>query len=560
MIRSLQISNYALIDSLELDFSPGFNIITGETGAGKSIMLGALGLLLGAKAESRVIRNADRKSVVEALFEVSGNNALADWAVRNDIEWDGRECILRREIAPGGRTRAFINDSPVTLALLSEAGAMLIDIHSQHQNRLLGSTEFQREILDTIGGNLTLLADYREKWAVLRRVEKELQETRKEIETSRADEEFIRFRLGQLEEARLVAGEQEDLEGERELQANMTGIKQSLTDSLDALSESDYSVLTQLSEALNAMADLSEVIDGVPQLSERLESARVEIQDIAETLGDYDNNLAADPRALEEIEERLEEIYSLQKRHKVDSVEALIAIRDDLRRRLDCLEDADVALSDLENAVKKARKSAEAAAKKLTAARQAAAKTFADELTATARPLGMANLNCDIAVEPAELGPDGADRIEFRFAFNKNQTPIAVTGAASGGEISRLMLCLKSIVAGKLGLPTIVFDEVDTGVSGDVAGRMGEMMARMSTAIQVITITHLPQVAALGDSHFKVYKEDDAAATHTRARVLNNEERRGELALMLSGSETDTAALAAADTLLSRRSITKNQE
>lgn len=560
MIRSLQISNYALIDSLELEFSPGFNIITGETGAGKSIMLGALGLLLGAKAESRVIRNADRKSVVEALFEVSGNNALADWAVRNDIEWDGRECILRREIAPGGRTRAFINDSPVTLALLSEAGAMLIDIHSQHQNRLLGSTEFQREILDTIGGNLTLLADYREKWAVLRRVEKELQETRKEIETSRADEEFIRFRLGQLEEARLVAGEQEDLEGERELQANMTGIKQSLTDSLDALSESDYSVLTQLSEALNAMADLSEVIDGVQQLSERLESARVEIQDIAETLGDYDNNLAADPRALEEIEERLEEIYSLQKRHKVDSVEALIAIRDDLRRRLDCLEDADVALSDLENAVKKARKSAEAAAKKLTAARQAAAKTFADELTATARPLGMANLNCDIAVEPAELGPDGADRIEFRFAFNKNQTPIAVTGAASGGEISRLMLCLKSIVAGKLGLPTIVFDEVDTGVSGDVAGRMGEMMARMSTAIQVITITHLPQVAALGDSHFKVYKEDDAAATHTRARVLNNEERRGELALMLSGSETDTAALAAADTLLSRRSITKNQE
>lgn len=560
MIRSLQISNYALIDSLELDFSPGFNIITGETGAGKSIMLGALGLLLGAKAESRVIRNADKKSVVEALFEVSGNNALAEWAMNNDIEWDGRECILRREIAPGGRTRAFINDSPVTLALLSEAGAMLIDIHSQHQNRLLGSAEFQREILDTIGGNLTLLADYREKWAVLRRVEKELQETRKEIETSRADEEFIRFRLGQLEEARLVAGEQEDLEGERELQANMTGIKQSLTDSLDALSESDYSVLTQLSEALNAMADLSEVIDGVQQLSERLESARVEIQDIAETLSDYDNNLAADPRALEEIEERLEEIYSLQKRHKVDSVEALIAIRDDLRRRLDCLEDADVALSDLENAVKKARKSAEAAAKKLTAARQAAAKTFADELTATARPLGMANLNCDIAVEPAELGPDGADRIEFRFAFNKNQTPIAVTGAASGGEISRLMLCLKSIVAGKLGLPTIVFDEVDTGVSGDVAGRMGEMMARMSTAIQVITITHLPQVAALGDSHFKVYKEDDAAATHTRARVLNNEERRHELALMLSGSETDTAALAAADTLLSRRSITKNQE
>lgn len=560
MIRSLQISNYALIDSLELEFSPGFNIITGETGAGKSIMLGALGLLLGAKAESRVIRNAEKKSVVEALFDVSGNKSLADWAARNDIEWNASECILRREIAPGGRTRAFINDSPVTLALLSEAGSMLIDIHSQHQNRLLGSAEFQREIIDTIGGNVTLLADYREKWDVLRRAEKKLQETRKEIETNRADEEFIRFRLGQLEEARLVAGEQEELENERELQANMTGIKQSLTDSLDALSESDYSALAQLSEALNAMADLNDVIDGVQQLSERLESARVEIQDIAETLGDYDNNLSADPRALNEIEERLAEIYALQKRHKVDSVEALIAIRDDMRRRLDCLDDADAALADLENAVRTARKNAVAAAEKLTAARRTAAKTFAEEIVATARPLGMSNLNCEIAVDAAELGSDGADHIEFRFAFNKNQIPVAVAGAASGGEISRLMLCLKSIVAGKLGLPAIVFDEVDTGVSGDVAGRMGEMMARMSAAIQVITITHLPQVAALGDSHFKVYKEDDAAATHTRARVLNNEERRHELALMLSGSETDSAALAAADTLLCRRSITKKQK
>lgn len=554
MIRSLQISNYALIDSLTLDFSCGFNIITGETGAGKSIMLGALGLLLGARADSRVISRSDKKSVVEAVFTVAGNEKLSEWAARNDIEWDTDECILRREIAPGGRARAFINDSPVTLALLAEAGSMLIDIHSQHQNRLLGSAEFQREILDSIGGNSALLSDYREKWTALRTVEKKLEETKSVIETNRADEEFIRFRLGQLEEARLVAGEQEELEGERELQANMTGVKQNLTDALEALSNSDYSVLSQLSEAGDSLADLTEVLDGVQQLAERLESARVEIQDIAETLSDYDNNLAADPCALEEIEERLAEIYSLEKRHKVDSVEALIEIRDDLRGRLSQLEDADVAIADLEAAVKSARKAAETSAKKLTAARVKAAGLFAGELTEAARPLGMANLNCEIAVDSASLGPDGADSIEFRFAFNKNQKPISVTGAASGGEISRLMLCLKSIVAGKLGLPTIVFDEVDTGVSGDVAGRMGEMMARMANDIQVVTITHLPQVAALGDTHFKVYKEDDASETHTHVRRLSEQNRRAELALMLSGSETDASALAAADTLLARRS------
>lgn len=553
MIRSLHISNYALIDTLTLDFAPGFNIITGETGAGKSIMLGALGLLLGAKAESKAIRQSDRKSVVEAVFSVEGNAPLAAWAVKNDIEWDPSECIMRREIAPGGRTRAFINDSPVTVSLLGEAGAMLIDIHSQHQNRLLGSSGFQQQILDSIGECGELLTEYKGKWSALRAAEKKLDATVKAIEANRADEEFIRFRLGQLEDARLVAGEQEELESERELQANMTGIKQSLTSALEALSDSDYSATSQLADAIDAMGDLTEVLDGVQQLIERLESAKVEVQDIAETLSDYDNNLSADPRVLEEIEERLTEIYALENRHKVDSVEALISIRDDFRSRLSQLEDADVEVADLKKAVKNARSEADSVAKKLTEARTTAARNFAKELTEIARPLGMANLVCEIAVEHASLGPDGADSIEFRFAFNKNQTPIAVSGAASGGEISRLMLCLKAIVAGKLGLPTVIFDEVDTGVSGDVAGRMGEMMARMARSIQVITITHLPQVAALGDSHFKVYKEDDAAATHTRARVLNNEERRSELALMLSGSATDKAAIAAADTLLSRR-------
>lgn len=553
MIRSLQISNYALIDSLTLDFSPGFNIITGETGAGKSIMLGALGLLLGAKAETRAIRNSDKKSVVEGVFGVEGYDLAADWAAENDIEWDGRECILRREIAPGGRTRAFINDIPVPVSRLGELGAMLIDIHSQHQNRLLGAADFQRQILDSIAGNAPLLADYHAKWTALRQAEKKLADTEKTIQADAADEEFLRFRLGQLEEAQLTPGEQEELENEREMQANMTGIKESLTSALEALGSTDESATSLLAAAIDSLADLSEVLEDVQPLIERLESARVEIEDIYQTVADYDNNLAADPSALEEIEERLAEIYSLQKRFKVDSVEELIKLRDDLRERLGYLEGSDLELNELKKAVKTARTAAEAAAKKLTATRLDAARAFAAELAEAARPLGMANLNCEIAVETAPLGPEGADAIEFRFAFNKNQKPIPVSGAASGGEISRLMLCLKAIVAGKLGLPTVIFDEVDTGVSGDVAGRMGEMMARMAESIQVITITHLPQVAALGESHFKVYKEDDAAATHTRARALSDKERRAELALMLSGSETDAAALATADTLLSRR-------
>ena len=553
MIRSLQISNYALIDSLTLEFSPGFNIITGETGAGKSIMLGALGLLLGAKADSRAIRQSDKKSVVEGVFDVSGYESAAAWAAENDVEWDGGECILRREIAPGGRTRAFINDSPVPVARLGELGAMLIDIHSQHQNRLLGAADFQRQILDSIAANSALLADYQKKWSALRGAERRLADTEKKIHSDKADEEFLRFRLSQLEDAQLTPGEQEELESEREVQANMTGIKENLTSALDSLGNSDYSAVSQIATAIDSLSELTEVLEDVQPLIERLESAKVEIEDIFETVSDFDNNLSADPRALEDIEERLAEIYSLQQRFKADSVEKLIELRDDLRNRLGLLEGSDLELNELKKAVKSARSAAEAVAAKLTEQRLKAAKAFEKELSEAARPLGMANLVCEIAVEPAPLGADGADAIEFRFAFNKNQKPIPVSGAASGGEISRLMLCLKSIVAGKLGLPTVIFDEVDTGVSGDVAGRMGEMMAKMARAIQVITITHLPQVAALGESHFKVYKEDDAAATHTRARALSNEERRAELALMLSGSESDSAALATADTLLSRR-------
>lgn len=553
MISRLHIANYALIDSLNIEFTEGLNIITGETGAGKSIILGALGLLLGARADAKAIRRSDCKSVVEAIFNVEGLEALAAWAEENNLDWDARECILRREITPSGRSRAFVNDTPVNLTQLAELGSQLIDIHSQNQNRLLASPDYQLKIVDSIADNAALLGRYQSDYSAWRKAVRALDAAQKALEQNRADQEFIAFRLAQLDEAQLVAGEQEELENERELQSNMTEIKQLLTEALDSLTNGESSVLANLSQAVEATEGLSEVLEDATELARRLDSARLEIQDITETLSDYDSNLGADPSALEQIEERLSDLYSLERRHGVETVEQLIQIREDLRSRLEAIDNGDMAIDELRRAAEVALKAATATAAKLSARRREAAVTFADELIEVARPLGMPNLRCEVAIEPLKaLSPSGADALEFRFAFNKNQQPQTVGGSASGGEVSRLMLSIKSIVAGRLQLPSIVFDEVDTGVSGDVANRMGAMMLNISKKLQVITITHLPQVAARGVSHYKVFKEDDSEATHTRIRRLGADERRGELALMLSGSSTDAAALANADSLLNK--------
>ena len=553
MISRLHIANYALIDSLNIEFTEGLNIITGETGAGKSIILGALGLLLGARADAKAIRRSDCKSVVEAIFNVEGLEALAAWAEENNLDWDARECILRREITPSGRSRAFVNDTPVNLTQLAELGSQLIDIHSQNQNRLLASPDYQLKIVDSIADNAALLGRYQSDYSAWRKAVRALDAAQKALEQNRADQEFIAFRLAQLDEAQLVAGEQEELENERELQSNMTEIKQLLTEALDSLTNGESSVLANLSQAVEATEGLSEVLEDATELARRLDSARLEIQDITETLSDYDSNLGADPSALEQIEERLSDLYSLERRHGVETVEQLIQIREDLRSRLEAIDNGDMAIDELRRAAEVALKVATATAAKLSARRREAAMTFADELIEVARPLGMPNLRCEVAIEPLKaLSPSGADALEFRFAFNKNQQPQTVGGSASGGEVSRLMLSIKSIVAGRLQVPSIVFDEVDTGVSGDVANRMGAMMLNISKKLQVITITHLPQVAARGVSHYKVFKEDDSEATHTRIRRLGADERRGELALMLSGSSTDAAALANADSLLNK--------
>lgn len=551
MINRLHIENYALIDSLDIEFTSGLNIITGETGAGKSVMLGALSLLLGERAAAKAISVPDRKSIVEAEFKVHGHESLSHWAADNDVDWDNETCILRREILPGGRSRAFINDTPVNLTQLGEVGRQLIDIHSQNQNQLLAKPEYQLQIIDSIGDTKAILEQYKIEYSEWKKAEKDLAAARKTLQENSADEEFIRFRLSQLDEAQLVAGEQDELESERELQANMTQIKQTLTNALNALSNGENAVLTTIGDAIDATEELSELLENVAELSKRLESARIEIQDIAETLEDYDANLGADPSALEQIEARLGKLYSLEQRHRVDTVEELIAIRDNLRSRLELITDGDVAIDELALAAVSKKNSAIATAKKLTRLRKEAAQNFAEELYEFASPLGMPNLRCEIVVEPTtELTPSGADRLEFLFAFNKNQQPRPVNGAASGGEVSRLMLSIKAIVVGKLQLPAIIFDEVDTGVSGDVANRMGHMMLDISNQLQVITITHLPQVAAKGQSHYKVFKEDDNDTTHTRIRRLTDAERIDELAVMLSGSSADTAAIANAKSLL----------
>ncbi|MCM1029404.1 MAG: DNA repair protein RecN [Pseudoflavonifractor sp.] len=553
MLESLHIANYALIDLIDIDFHPGLNIITGETGAGKSIMLGALSLILGGRADTRAVRHADRKSVIEATFAVGvGHPRLKAFCDENDIDWDDNHCILRREISPSGRSRAFVNDSPVPLAKLAEVAARLVDIHSQHQNQLLSQPAFQMEVIDTIAGNQDLLAEHRRRFEAFKVAAKALKGAKLKVERAREEEEYTRFQYEQLEELRLSdPAEQEELEARRDLLNNLTQVKEALRAAGDALSSGMSPALDRIDEALAVSSIFESAVSPHDDIAERLEAARIEIKDIADTLAAVDSNLEADPSELEDIDERLSSIYALQRRHHVDSLAGLIAIRDAFARKLRDLDNSDSSLASLEKEARKALALARESAAEVSKSRREAAEAFASRLIELARPLGMANLRCEVEVKPSSsLSATGADEVAFLFAFNKNQTLMPVGGAASGGEISRLMLSIKSIIADKMELPSIIFDEVDTGVSGDVANRMGLMMASIARSIQVIAITHLPQVAAKGSHHFKVYKRDDDTATHTMINELAADERVGEIALMLSGDPTSPSARQAAEALL----------
>lgn len=551
MLESLNITNYALIDRMEINFHDGFNIITGETGAGKSIMLGALSLIMGERADTRAIKMSSQKSIIEAVFAVNGHDALKDYCLTNDIDWDDSKCILRRELLPSGRSRAFINDSPVSLALLSGVALQLIDIHSQHQNQLLAKPDFQRHIIDTLANNEGLRNVFAQRYNALREAVKTLKQAKVRIAKSRENEEFIRFQIQKLDELSPVEGEQEELERTRDKMANITEIKSNIDLALNALGNDEFGILHQIDKLQGAVSELAPVIDEESKLNDRLDMVRVELADIFSELQTVDENLGADPRELEYVESRLERIYDLEHKHDVETVEELIAIQRSLQQQIDELGDSDDTIQELERNARRAMSLAKQTAAELTKTRQTAAKQFGEELLAKAMPLGMKNLRVDINVSPADMTVNGMDNVEFLFAFNKNQKPTGVAGAASGGEISRLMLTIKSIIASRMQLPSIIFDEIDTGVSGDVANRMGDMMSRTANNIQVIAITHLPQVAAKGSVHFKVYKEDDEESTHTRIFQLSEDERVGELALMLSGDSSNATARATALHLLS---------
>lgn len=549
MIKTLSISNYALIENLKLDFTSGLNIVTGETGAGKSIMLGALSMLFGNRADTRVVTDKAKKSAVEAVFDISAYRSIKSIIEANDIEWDENELILRREINPAGRSRSFINDTPVQLTLLREVAVHLVDIHSQHQNLLLATPEYQLSLIDTLLPDKSVKEKYAQAYDNYRTALRKYQITKRAVESGRAEVEYYRFQLQKLAELNPQAGEQEELEQERDVLANAGDIKEALRKALSLFGDDDGNVVDMLRSATAEIESLSSLPDA-ESLAERIDSLRIEANDIAETLESLENRIEANPARLEQVEERLSEIYEMQRKFEVDTIEGLLALREELELKVDAIDNGDERVKMLATKAKIAKKEATAVAAELSLQRAEVAKQFAKMLCDNAIPLGMKNLKVDIALTPSELSPTGADNVEFLFAFNKNQPLMPVKDTASGGEISRLMLTVKAIVADKIQLPSIIFDEIDTGVSGDVANRMGEMMKDISQRIQVIAITHLPQVASKGDAHYKVFKEDSELRTHTYVKPLDIEGRISELALMLSGDSANAAARATAQSLL----------
>jgi len=550
VLETLHISNYALIDCIDIRFHKGFNVITGETGAGKSIILGALSLILGGRADTRVVADPSCKSVIEAVFTVDGYDELKSYCQSADIEWDDDRCILRREIAPAGRSRAFVNDSPVPLTKLQAVAMRLIDIHSQHQNQLLATSEFQLMVIDTLAGNKIKLAEYTARYNSLREAIRRLKAMRLLVEKNREDEEFTRYQLEQLDELALSKGEQEELENEKEVLTNLSTIKDALQRAVAALSRNDNNAVDLIDVAIDSCDDLDGVLSASDDIPSRLESAKIEIADIASTLEDMNERLSADPGRLEAVDERLNTIYTLCHKHRLNNGDELIALRDSLRKKLDDLDNSDDRVAELEKEARRAKALAKETAMEISESRKREALSFAEHLREVATPLGMKNLRVEVDVQPADMGPTGIDAVRFMVAFNKNQPLMPVGDTASGGEISRLMLSIKAIIASRMSLPSIIFDEIDTGVSGDVANRMALMMREISKSLQVTAITHLPQVAAKGDTQYRVYKEDDERSTHTRICQLTDTQRVDAIAEMLGGASVDEVARQAAQSLL----------
>ena len=550
MLKSLFIQNFVLIDNLDIRFDQGFSVITGETGAGKSIILGALSLVLGQRADGKSIKQGADKCVIEAIFDVS-KYQLESFFLGNDLEYDSESCILRRELYASGKSRAFVNDSPVSLAILRELGTKLIDIHSQHQNLLLGDNRFQLRVVDVMAENEILLILYKKEYTRYQGLRKELSALKERAAQSKQEEDYVRFQLDQLEEANLQPDEQDELEQEQETLSHAEEIKSSLYRVSSCLDGEEQGVVSLLKESLSSMDALERYFPRAKEIAERLRSAYIDLNDLASEMEGLIEDVEFNPDRLTWVNERLDTLYALQQKHRVSSIGELIALRDQFRAQLADIDSFDEQIAALEKQVQDSYKELLQQASVLSEQRKIASVAFAQQLVQMVAPLGMPHTRFQVDVVPRkEPESDGMDEVRFMFSANKSMALQPVAQTASGGEISRLMLCIKAMIAGFTALPTIIFDEVDTGVSGDIADKMGHIMQDLGSKMQVFAITHLPQIAAQGEAHYFVYKEDVQDRTVTRIRPLNKEERVREVARMLSGSALTEASLANAKDLL----------
>lgn len=546
MLRRLSVENYALIEQLELELDPHLNIITGETGAGKSILLGALSLLLGAKNEGSATKDATKSCKVEGLFDLTGLD-LEPFFEQNELDYE-TETTLTRIITPAGKSRSFINDVPVQLSLMRELGSRLVDIHSQHQNLVLSSEEFRTSALDTVAGNGALLTDYTTRYTALQEARRRLTTLQQEAEAGRKNEEWLRFQSEELEAARLIAGEQSELEAELAILENADKIGELFTTLRNAFDEEETGILSRLKEGEQGMLQIRDHYTPAADYAARLRSVLEELKDMNRSIAAESERIDTDPERLQTKTARLDLLLSLQQKHRCQNEEELIALRDRVRRELAAITHADEAVTAAEEAVQQAHKATLEAATALHNARQAAAPAFAKRIIETLRQLGMADTQFEVRLTDREPTPSGMDGVEFLFTANRTTSLQPIERIASGGELSRVMLSLKALLAESMQLPTILFDEIDTGVSGRIADAMGEIIARLSQQMQVVDITHLPQVASKGESHFVVYKSEG----RTHLRRLTSEERTTEIAKMLSGAEITEAALSQARILLKK--------
>lgn len=550
MLRSLYIQNYALIEKLDISFGAGFSVITGETGAGKSIILGAIGLLLGQRAEVKAIRQGASKCVIEARFDISAYG-MEPFFEDNELEYE-EECILRREVYASGKSRAFINDTPASLVQMKELGEQLIDVHSQHQNLLLNKEGFQLNVLDILSHNDEQLSTYQSLYREWKQAQQELADLIARAEQNKADEDYIRFQLEQLEEANLSAGEQEELEQETDMLSHAEEIKAGLFRVGQLLTSDEGGLLAGLKESLNTMLGLQKVYSPATELAERLESTYIELKDVSQEVSSQEEDVEFNPDRLEEVNDRLNLIYTLQQKHRATTVEELLTLAEEYAAKLAAITSYDERIGELttlcDTLYNKVRKQAAV----LTKARIGAAREVEKQMASRLVPLGMPNVRFQVEMGiRKEPGVHGEDTVNFLFSANKNGSLQNISSVASGGEIARVMLSIKAMIAGAVKLPTIVFDEIDTGVSGEIADRMADIMQEMGEQDrQVISITHLPQIAARGCAHYKVYKQDNETETNSHIRRLADEERVEEIAHMLSGATLTEAALNNAKALL----------